>query len=66
MCVKTTSKLSGCVTSNYERDFPPLIYVENTNMSLYVEDPHNFNFFFGECTFECVAKNNVEYMMDQT
>ncbi len=34
MCVKTTSKLSGPATSNYERYFPPLLYVENTKISL--------------------------------
>ncbi len=45
MCGETTSKLSGSATSNYEGNYPPLSYVENTKISLYVESPHKFNFF---------------------
>ena len=30
MWVKTTSILSGPATSNFQRNFPPLLYVENT------------------------------------
>ena len=48
-CGKLTSKLLGPATSNYERNFPPLFYVENTKISVYVESPHNFNIFFWEC-----------------
>ena len=45
---KTTSKLPILATSNYERDFPPVFYVENTKCSVYVESPHYFNIFFSE------------------
>ncbi len=32
-------------TSKYERNFPPLVYVENAKISVYVETPHLFNIF---------------------
>ena len=34
----------------HEVSYPPLSYVENTKISVYVESPHNFNIFFWECT----------------
>ncbi len=42
---ETRSKLSGPATPNYEGNYPPLFYVENTKISLYVESPHRFNIF---------------------
>ena len=35
MCGETTSKLSGPATSNYEVNYPPLFYMENTKISVY-------------------------------
>ncbi len=46
MCGETTSKLSGQAKSHYEVNYPPLFYVENTKISVYVESPPNFNIFF--------------------
>ncbi len=48
VCGETTSKLSGPATSNYEWNCPPLFYVENKKISVYVESPHEFNIFFWE------------------
>ena len=45
VCGETTSKLSGPATANYEGDYPPLFYVENTKISVSVESPHKFNIF---------------------
>ncbi len=39
-------KLSGPATSNYEENYPPLFYEENTKISLYVESLHRVNIFF--------------------
>ena len=31
--------------SKYERNFPPLVYVDNAKISVYIETPHLFNIF---------------------
>ncbi len=36
---------SGPATSNYEGNYPPLVDVENTEISVNVESPHKSNFF---------------------
>ncbi len=36
-------------TPKYERNFPPLVYVENAKISVYVETPHLFNILFWKC-----------------
>ena len=64
MCGETTSKLSGPATSNYEVNNPPLFYVENTKISVYVESPHNFNIFFWECSWEIVLREDHVYITD--
>ncbi len=47
---QTLSRRPGPATSNYGGNYPPLFYVENTKISVYVESPPNFNFFFWEFT----------------
>ena len=37
------------ITSKYERNFQPLVYVENAKFSVYVETLHLLYFFFWEC-----------------
>ena len=44
-----TQSIRKPTTSNYERNLPLLVYVEDAKISVYVETPHLFNIFFWEC-----------------